>query len=109
MNDERYECATCCYATNSYAKFLAHGKEHSLENPADKKEDLKEVQIREDAARWKKLIRLCGSVQDASDVTVKLFWDDATLSAHIQVGNKTYGTDQRSFESVIDSIDWPDW
>lgn len=28
---ERYECATCCYATNSYAKFLAHGKEHSME------------------------------------------------------------------------------
>jgi hypothetical protein len=30
--DERYECPTCCYATNSYTKFLAHGKEHSLEN-----------------------------------------------------------------------------
>lgn len=31
---ERYECPTCCYATNSYTKFLAHGKEHSLEKTA---------------------------------------------------------------------------
>lgn len=30
---ERYECATCCYATNSYEKFIAHGNEHSIDRP----------------------------------------------------------------------------
>lgn len=73
------------------------------------REDLDRLQKEQDAKRWKKLIRLCGFTQNASDVTVKLFWDDATNTAHISVGKKTYGTDQRSFESVIDSIEWPDW
>lgn len=33
---EHYECATCCYATNT--KFIEHGKEHSLENNKDKEQ-----------------------------------------------------------------------
>jgi hypothetical protein len=103
---EHYECATCCYATNSYTKFLAHGQEHSLEKPQPAQSNNQEKQ---DAQRWKKLIRLCGSTKNSSDVTVKLFWDDAANTAHISVGRKTHGTDQRSFESVIDSIEWHEW
>jgi hypothetical protein len=29
-----FECPTCCYSTNSYTRFLNHGKEHS-NVPAD--------------------------------------------------------------------------
>lgn len=62
------------------------------------------IDDKRDAERWRKLIRLTGSTLDGSDTTVKLFWDDATRSSHIMVGKEFYGTDNRSFESVIDSI-----
>lgn len=73
------------------------------------REDIEAIRRERDAGRWRKLVRLCGFTQNSSEATVKLFWDDATNTAHIMVDKKMYGTDQRSFESVIDSIEWPEW
>jgi len=39
---------------------------------------------------WKGLKNLIGFVQDGSNTTVKIFWDDATTTAYIQVGKKSY-------------------
>lgn len=63
--------------------------------------------IIDDANRWLKLKSLIGYVQDGSNETVKLFWDDATNTPFIVVGKKSYYTERGSLDSVIDSI--PDW
>ncbi len=59
-----------------------------------------------DAERWRKLIRLCGYLQDDSQTIVKLFQDDATRTAFIAVGTgsrrKDYFVDGGSFEAAID-------
>lgn len=49
---------------------------------------------------WAKLMHLVGHYKDASDATVKLFWDDATGEACLLVGKDFYF--DRSFEAVID-------
>lgn len=66
------------------------------------------AQVR-DAARWKKLIALVGTPANASDVIVKLFWDDATMTPFIIVGKEgEYYIDRGSFAAVIDSIPEPE-
>lgn len=57
-----------------------------------------------DDIKWKKLISLAGYVQDGSCETVSLFWDDATRTALIQVGKKTYGRDGCGFETALSLI-----
>lgn len=61
------------------------------------------IRDQQDARRWRKLVRLVGYPQDASDTTVSLFWDDATNTPWIRLDKNRsfYG---RSFEEVIDSI-----
>lgn len=49
---------------------------------------------------WTKLITLVGHYKDASDVIVKLFWDDATGDACLLVGSRFYA--DRSFELAVD-------
>lgn len=61
----------------------------------------------DDANRWLKLKHLVGYVGDGSNVTVKLFWDDATNTPFIVVDKKSYYIDRGSLDSVIDSI--PEW
>lgn len=73
------------------------------------REEIERIASDRNAVRWNKLMRLIGTPANASDETVKMFWDDATMTAHIQVGKEVYGTDHGSFEAVIDSIDWPEW
>lgn len=50
---------------------------------------------------WRVLISLVGHPHDGSDTTVKLFWDDATMTPFIIVGKKSYYVEHGSFESVI--------
>lgn len=64
-----------------------------------------DLKMNHDAARWKKLIRLCGTPQDGLHTSVRLFWDDATMTPFILVGQKSYYSDRGSFEAVIDSIE----
>lgn len=40
--------------------------------------------------KWKALCSLAGHWQDGSQELVQLFWDDATVTAHISVGKKRY-------------------
>lgn len=60
---ERYECATCCYATTSYEKFLAHGKEHSLDDPRRRLANLRLAKVEHEA-----LLRLLNASLGPSDV-----------------------------------------
>ena len=41
----------------------------------------------EDAERWRKLVRLAGSWQDGSDVTITLWQDDAARIHGINIGD----------------------
>lgn len=69
------------------------------------RDDLNRIRDEQDARRWRKLIRLVGYPQDASDTTVTLFWDDATMTPFIRIGNnKSFYDERGSFASVIDSI-----
>lgn len=67
------------------------------------RDDINRIRDEQDARRWRKLIRLVGFPQDGSNITVSLFWDDATNTPFIRVGKNNIHA-SRSFESVIDSI-----
>lgn len=69
------------------------------------RDDINRIRDEQDARRWRKLIRLVGYVNDASDTTVTLFWDDATMTPFIRIGNyKSFYQERGSFAGVIDSI-----
>ena len=54
-----------------------------------------------DASRYRKLIRLTGTTRDGSHTRVVLYWNDATNSSSLTVGNSTsYG----SFDLIVDSF-----
>lgn len=62
-----------------------------------------------DALRWRKLIKLCGHLEDGSQTTVKLFQDDATRTAFIVVSpnsssERYYFSDGCGFGVAIDSV-----
>lgn len=56
------------------------------------------------AAMWDKLIELAGHWQDGSCETVKLGWDDATRTAFIQVGKKSYYKEGCGFEAALEQV-----
>ena len=67
------------------------------------------AQDKRDALRWRKLIELCGHLQDDSQAVVKLSQDDATRTAFITVSpgrtsERHYFQDGCGFEAAIDSI-----
>lgn len=69
------------------------------------REDINRIRDEVDARRWRKLIRLVGYPNDASDTIVTLFWDDATMTPVIRLGkNKSFYEERGSFAGVIDSI-----
>lgn len=62
-----------------------------------------------DAQRWRKLIELCGHLQDGSQTTVQLYQDDATRTAFVTVSPKSshrkdYFIDGCGFDAAIDSV-----
>lgn len=62
-----------------------------------------------DARRWRKLMGLCGYLQDSSSTTVQLYQDDATRTSFITVSPKSpyrkdYFVDGGSFNSAIDLV-----
>jgi hypothetical protein len=62
--------------------------------------------LRDKADRWDKLVKLAGYVGNASDVTIKMFQDDATLTYHIVVGKESnYGS---SFEEALSKFEVED-
>lgn len=72
------------------------------------------INVRKDADRWKKLMKLIGTPSDCSDSVIRFFWDDATMTPFIKVGldspgtrSATYYVERGSFEAVIDSIPEP--
>lgn len=76
-----------------------------LRNLAESRD--RQVRLREKAeakaARYDWLIAQTGSFQDGSDQTVILSGDDATRSRTIRIGgSRTLGTDDSTFESIID-------
>lgn len=56
--------------------------------------------------RWQKLIKLCGYLEDSSQEKVIIYQDDATRTAHITIGKKTYSGE--SIEFVFDGIPTPE-
>ncbi len=63
----------------------------------------------QDAQRWRKLIELCGHLQDGSQTTVQLSQDDATRTAFITVSpshtlERHYYQSGCGFEAAIDSV-----
>ena len=72
-----------------------------------REEALQYFKDRQDAKRWRKLIRLIGSPQDGSDITVKLFWDDTTNTPWIIVGKEQSCCEHGDFDTLIDSIPEP--
>ena len=74
---ERYECATCCYATNSYDKFLAHGKEHSLEKPKPAKQEIT-IQEKQNAERWSNRVDFISWFDKSLEDSIPTYPDDFT-------------------------------
>jgi len=60
--------------------------------------------INADAARWRKLVALCGYYQDATDVTVRLYQDEVERVCCIGVGSGAAFGYAASFEAALDSI-----
>lgn len=71
----------------------------SIADPAAVKRTLK------DAARLQGLRELCGYFQDGSDVTVRLYQDDACGSYHINVGKRHYFDEHSWFGALDAAID----
>ncbi len=62
-----------------------------------------------DSIRWRKLRKLCGYLANGSEETVVISQDDATHTAHIKVGNKSYfAYNKASIEATLDSIPEPE-
>lgn len=66
--------------------------------------------LKADAERWRKLVKLVGTPANASDATVKLSIDDATMTAFICVDKTVYHDENYtdSIDSVMDSIPMPE-
>lgn len=62
----------------------------------------------EDIARFMKIRRLCGYVENGSEQTVKIFQDDATREWVIKAGRQMWHAP--SFSQVVDQVELPeDW
>lgn len=72
------------------------------------REELQAIHDQQDARRWRKLLALVGTPANASDCTVKLFWDDATMTPLIAVGRDSHFVEHGGFNQIIDSIKWPE-
>lgn len=75
----------------------------ALSNTENDMDDIKlnmAAQLAREARMWRNLRKLCGYLQNGSDVLVRLSQDDATGSCHLSVGQRSYFSD--SFEECVE-------
>lgn len=67
-------------------------------------------EVEKDALRFRKLLDLIGYPQNGSHTTVRLFWDDATMTAFMLNGvgrNARTRYNVAGFRALIDSVEIP--